>query len=263
MINTPIGDRTTEAAPEALGEFELEQSRADREGAEWAVEVLSAEGGTEAFATHRPSATPLSSSAFDLIVEFEVSSEDVYERRYRSPEWPGGASGVTVGIGYDVGYATAALLHSDWDNAIPAVTIKALERGLGVKGPAAKPLAAALRTTVSIPFAPAIAVHRNKVLPRWIGIVEDALPNSSLLPSDSLGALVSLTYNRGASVRKDGDRFTEMRAIFDHMNRRAFGRIPGELRAMARLWPDVRGLQIRREREARLFERGLAASPVT
>jgi hypothetical protein len=73
-----------------------------------------------------------------------------------------------------------------------------------------------------------------------------------------LGALVSLTYNRGASFGKQADRYREMSSIKAHMENSQFAKIPGEFRSMKRLWPGVRGLQERREFEARLFEKGLA-----
>jgi hypothetical protein len=52
-----------------------------------------------------------------------------------------------------------------------------------------------------------------------------------------------------------------MRNIKAHMAAKAFGKVPKEFRSMARLWPNMRGLQKRREREARLFEKGLSALP--
>jgi GH24 family phage-related lysozyme (muramidase) len=76
---------------------------------------------------------------------------------------------------------------------------------------------------------------------------------------DRLGALVSLTYNRGASYDTPGARYKEMRNIKSHMTAEDFERIPGDIRAMKRLWPGVAGLRKRREREARLFEQGFAA----
>jgi hypothetical protein len=42
------------------------------------------------------------------------------------------------------------------------------------------------------------------------------------------------------------------------MAARAFTQIPGEIRSMKRLWPDLRGLQVRRDREAALFQKGLS-----
>ena len=43
--------------------------------------------------------------------------------------------------------------------------------------------------------------------PRWVALVEGALVNTNRLGPASLGALVSLTYNRGASNPKLGDRY--------------------------------------------------------
>jgi GH24 family phage-related lysozyme (muramidase) len=116
-----------------------------------------------------------------------------------------------------------------------------------------------LQATVTVPWTPAITVHRSKVIPKWITLVQKYLSNTDKLDGDCLGALVSLTYNRGASFDQDGDRFTEMRNIRADMASQNFADIPGQIRSMKRLWPTVRGLQIRRDSEAALFEAGLAA----
>jgi len=241
---------------------ELAQARSDREGLAWlAEERQAARTGLEAAQPGgAPSATPISRAAFDLIVEFEVSSRQLYEARYRTPIWPGGQSGVTVGIGYDVGYATGAMLESDFGETIPDRMIDALKTAIGVTGTAARALAQSLAGEVDVPWAAAISVHRVKVMPRWVGVVERGLPNTSEVGPDCLGALVSLTYNRGASFSKAGDRYREMRAIKACMQTRDFDRIPAEFRSMKRIWPTVPGLQKRREREARLFEAGLGAA---
>jgi uncharacterized protein (TIGR02594 family) len=210
-----------------------------------------------------PSDSKISKAAFDLIVEAEVTSKALYEQRYRGPIWPGLKSGVTIGIGYDVGQTNAATVQEDWTHVISDAMLHALKDAVGVTGPAAQQLAARLKGQVDIPFDAAILVHSAHVIPRWIKVVENALGNNtSLLSPDSLGALVSLTYNRGASFSTPGDRYTEMRNIKRHIENKKFAEIPGEFRAMKRIWPSTSGLQTRREREAVLFERGLAAGLV-
>lgn len=201
----------------------------------------------------------ISDEAFGLIVECEVTDQRTYTRRYQATEWPGVSSGVTVGIGYDVGYATKAQLWDDWAGVIPDAMISKLERAIGVTGQRAKSLASALKSEILIPWEAALAVHRKHVLPRWIKIVKDNLPNVDVLGPDCLGALTSLTYNRGPSFNKAGVRYREMRAIKDHMAEKDFGKIPTEIKAMKRLWPGVGGLLDRRDKEADLFERGLSA----
>ena len=202
------------------------------------------------------SGLPISDKAYSLIIEFEVSSESVYTRKYSHTEWPGGRSGVTIGIGYDVGYATAAQLNQDWNGKLPAAMIALLGQAIGVRGQPAKALSQTLHPNVTVPWADAIAVHKGVVMPRWIGLVERALPNCNMLSPDRLGALVSLAYNRGPSFSAQGPRYLEMREIRQAMVAQNFNAIPQQIRAMKRLWPDVPGLQTRREREAVLFERG-------
>ena len=122
--------------------------------------------------------------------------------------------------------------------------------------------------SVVVPWDTAERQFLQRVEPRYVVEVERALKNTTELRPDSLGALVSLVYNRGPSfaIRPDKDssgRYTEIRNIGQLMERREFARIPAEIRAMKRLWvgkSDMRGLLIRRELEARLFEIGLGQS---
>jgi GH24 family phage-related lysozyme (muramidase) len=242
----------------AADEKVLEQARGEREGLIWFNEEFPQEPNLEGpQLSIPPSATPISQRAFDLIVFFEVTSKQTYTQKYRKPIWPQGASGVTMGIGYDVGYASRAQLWDDWRGIIPDQMIQALERAIGVTGTPAKALASALGGVVDVDWEAAISVHRNRVMPRWIALVERSLKNTAAIGPHSLGALVSLTYNRGASFGKDGDRYREMRTIKEHMAAKTFDKISDDFRAMKRLWPNVQGLQLRRDREAQLFEDGL------
>jgi len=50
-----------------------------------------------------------------------------------------------------------------------------------------------------------------------------------------------------------------MRNIRALMAAEQFDRIPDELRHMKRIWPNVSGLQHRRDHEAALFQKGLQA----
>ena len=194
-----------------------------------------------------------------MIVNSEIGSEAQYKKIYHRPVWPKGASGVTIGIGYDIGYTTAAKFREDWRGLISDDVIAQLQRAIGVTGGAAAPLARQLADAgVSVPWDAAMSVFLKRDMPRWIATVEKALPNTGELSKSSLGALVSLAYNRGPSFSKAGSRYQEMNNIRTHMAAKNFEKIPGEFRSMVRLWPDLKGLRIRREQEAQLFERGLA-----
>ena len=134
----------------------------------------------------------------------------------------------------------------------------------GVTGNAAASLANSLKTSIDIPWDVAVAVHRERVMPRWEAMVERALPNCDRLSPDCFGALVPLTFNRGASFAKDGERYREMRAIKAHIAAAELTKIPAEIRAMKRLWEgqNLDGLLKRRDAEAELFLRGLTAAPL-
>jgi GH24 family phage-related lysozyme (muramidase) len=199
-----------------------------------------------------------SKRAVDMIVAFEVTSEAVYIKKYQNPEWPGGASGVTIGVGYDVGYVTAAKLVMDWGAHLPASMVTALKAAVGVTGSPAQSLAKELHASVSVPWKDANAVFETVTLPETSRQVSKALANTDMLSDDSFGALVSLVYNRGASFSKTGPRFQEMRDIKSHMAAQAFAKVPDDILAMQRLWPTVPGLQRRRRDEAKLFKGGLA-----
>jgi hypothetical protein len=237
----------------------LDAVRGYRDGQQWLLDHLSQMGVLDAdnVPAVPPSRTPISDRAFDLIVTLEVTSEAVYERSYSHPTWPEGASGVTIGIGYDVGYVTMSLLRQDWHGAIPEAMIKALEPAVGVKGPDADHLAHELRAHVNVPWTAALSVHRSKVIPKWVELTEWALPNTGKLSADSLGALVSLAYNRGASFDSEGTRYQEMRAIKADMAAKKYQDVPKQIRNMNRLWPNVKGLRVRRDLEAQLFQDGL------
>jgi len=204
----------------------------------------------------------ISDDAFDLILSEEVTSKANYEARLRHTQWPEAASGVTVGIGYDLGQTDSAKIRTDWNGRVSGPMLSSMLSASGVTGKAAAPLAARLKANIDIPWDVALDVHRECVVPRWEGVVEKALPNTDKLSPDCLGALVSLTFNRGPSFSNEGDRYREMRAIKAHMAAGTFDKIPNEIRSMKRVWQNagLDGLLRRRDAEANLFERGLSPS---
>ena len=207
----------------------------------------------------------ISKAAYDLILKEEVSSPRIYEKKYRGPIWPGHASGVTIGISYDVGYVTATELRREWQGRISDPMIAALVPCCGVTGKTAQALVSQLRRAglIDVPFEVAKQQFDEVKLPKFERLTARALPNTDKLHPDCFGALVSLTFNRGTSYsiptsRDPQGRYREMRAIRAAMASENFHLIPTWFRDMKRLWPSS-GLAARRENEAKLFERGLKA----
>lgn len=200
----------------------------------------------------------ISKSAFDLIVAEEVTSKDYYIKHYQRPEWPGGASGITIGIGYDLGYATKEKISADWKGKVSPEMLIVMQKCAGISGTNAQKLLKSVKNAILIPWDDAIDVFTNRDIPQWIAQVKSVLPNCDKLNSTCLGVLVSLAYNRGTGgFNSSTDRNKEMVEIKTYMKNQQFEKIPDALRRMARIWPNMKGLQKRRKREADLFEQGL------
>ena len=143
----------------------------------------------------------ISQAAFDLIVQEETGGEAYYRAREHSTDWPGGASGVTIGCGYDCGYATHDELRRDWGGKIPDRMIDALEDMVGITGSPARSHAHELHGLVEVPWDVALDVFRNRDVPKWEAIVARDLDNTDKLSGDSFGALVANCSSWGLAGR--------------------------------------------------------------
>lgn len=192
-----------------------------------------------------------------LIVQFEVGGRAAYEARYTRPICPActsTASGVTIGIGYDLRHQSRAAIARDWA-AHPQLPRLLAAQGLG--GQAAAGKARAMRDVV-ITWPQANAVFRDATLPNYRAVARRAFgPTFDIAPTPVQDALVSVVFNRGGSTV--GPARAEFRAIRDTCLPQ--GRVActaGQIRAMVRLWrgtPIEAGMRRRRYAEAAHAER--------
>ncbi len=206
----------------------------------------------------------VSKKAIDMIIGFEVTSNAVYEKKYRRPVWPGGDSGVTVGIGFDLGYYTTKEINEAWSKVVNVQTLALMISCRGKKEEEAHALVDNEEIQqIDIPYESAVKVFMETSLPAFAKQVRDIYPGVEKLPPDAQGALLSLVYNRGASL--EGDRRLEMRQIESIVllsdPNKALKRIAFQLRSMKCLWPDVKGLRDRRDKEADLVENANTDTP--
>ena len=185
-----------------------------------------------------------------------------YTRHYEHFEWPEGASGPTIGIGFDCGYVTSAQARVDWEGFVDQKTIDAILPACGLRGEAAASWVRRYGGSVTITWDQAIAQFRAREVPQWEAKCRADLPNFDDLPPDCRGVLVSVAYNRGASFDLPGPRYAEMRSIKAHMIAKNFAAIPADIISMQRLWPKGGDLWKRRAHEAALFESALKAPAV-
>ena len=208
-------------------------------------------------------ALPLSDESVDMIVYYEVGGKAYYVKRLQRPTvpaWRTTASGVTVGFGYDCGYNSKSQIAKDWAGIIPLSQIRLLQSVSGLKGSRAYYANRAIRDSVSISYKQAEAVFRARSLPRFSKLTKRAfnLTPTTLQPHSN-GALVSLVFNRGSDMGRRSSR-REMRWIKYNISVGREDRVPSDIRSMKRLWSykKLRGLHLRRDAEARMFQRGLA-----
>ncbi len=173
-------------------------------------------------------------------------------------KFPGGESGVTLGHGYDLGAGTEskAEMFEDWKQWLTGVELQRLSVAIGKTGAAAQALCPGFRD-INITAEAADSVFFRATVPKYYQKMLSAFPDADKLPGSAQGALLSLVFNRGTSMK--GERREEMRSIRELLEAEPpydLKAIAAELRAMKRLWVGLglNGLIARREREARLVE---------
>lgn len=199
----------------------------------------------------------ISQEAHDLILYYEVGGRAYYEKRYKRPCWPGGASGVTIGLGYDLGFQNQRDIEEAWKPRVDTSDYGRLASTIGKKGATARQALQYVKD-IEIPWDEAFEVYQLQTVPIYSKRTLAAFPGAEKIHPHCFGALLALVYNRGGSLR--GDRRREMRNIADHVQSEQYERIPDEFRAMKRIWAGkgLDGLLKRREAEAKLFELGLS-----
>ncbi len=197
---------------------------------------------------------PLSDRAYNLILKYEVGGgEAYYNKALKNPCYPGGASGVTIGIGYDLGYNTKAQYANDWKSLLSERDFSRLEACAGAKGEYAKQLVRNVKD-IEVSWEAASIVFNKETLPRFIKETLKAFPGADTLHPDAFGALVSIVFNRGASVTGDSRR--EMANIRNLISSKNYKKIAQEIRNMKRLWigKGLDGLLKRRDEEASIVD---------
>ena len=173
------------------------------------------------------------------IIDWETGGKSYYENHYKSaPIWPEGASGVTIGCGYDLGYNSKSVIQKDWESHISS---KNLSRLLDTAGKTGESARAAVKSV-------------RDIIVKWddsIQVFQDVTEN---LCKSAQIAILSLVFNRGTSL-KNTDRRKEMIALVPLIAKKDYKGMAKQFRSMKRLWDKGCGLIGRREDEAKLIEK--------
>jgi len=204
---------------------------------------------------------PLTAAGVTFIARAEVSGPREYRSKYRNPVWPSAASGITIGIGYDLRFTDSDRLNADWGSHLPNEVIARLAKVTGERG--SHDLLERVRD-VEVPLLAAVSVFLRRTLPRTLEQTRSIYPQVDDLEPARRAALVSVIYNRGTRL-KDSDPARrdrrEMRTIRKLLAAARFDEVADQIDAMSRLWDPARlpGLVQRRHAEAKLWRSGFAA----
>jgi hypothetical protein len=145
-------------------------------------------------------------SGMDLIVHFEVGGSSYYKKVYQRPIWAKGASGVTVGIGYDLGYNTRCQIQKDWGDILPKKMVDALKSCAGIKGSASRIHQQRIKYIVNIPLDDAMKVFIKRTVPRFAQLAKTSFKTIEKADPFIQDMMLSQTFNRGASTKGNSRR---------------------------------------------------------
>jgi peptidoglycan hydrolase-like protein with peptidoglycan-binding domain len=210
----------------------------------------------------------LHTNGIAFIAKEETGGLQYYEMVTRWPHYPGHASGITIGVGYDLRFNSEADFKVTWGDYLPKATIEALTTDIGRKGSKAR--AAELKAGgTEIPFKSAWPVFIALTLPRFYQSTQAIYPSLDKLPDLCRSVLVSLVFNRGTRLsgasRKELKEIQKILASAEMGNlkkvdkKRILRHVEDQILSMKRLWAPGSGLIKRRQAEANLWREGLDA----
>lgn len=196
-----------------------------------------------------------SEKTLDLLLEYEVGGGRSYYEKYLSKfTWPKGASGPTIAIGVDCAYYSSSELANIF-SFLPKDQINLIQDASGKTGEKGKNYTIVLRKAgIVVEWDKALNIFNKLTWPKFTRLAEKAFPGLDELHPDAYGAIVSLVFNRGTSMRGDSRR--EMRTIRALIPEKNYTKIAQQIKLMKRLWEDkeLDGLLKRRDAEAELIK---------
>lgn len=187
------------------------------------------------------------------VIEFETGGKSYYEKFLKKLSWPKGESGITMGIGADLGYMSKEEFEEFFSNYFTSKENERIKKVIGLKGEdAAKHLNKV--NDIQLSWDNARDAFVKWTLPKFWKMANELWINLDKLKEPAQIALVSIVFNRGASTK--GPSRVEMVNIKPYVMCQNYSAIAKEIRSMKRLWEGkgLEGLIKRREEEAKMVE---------
>jgi len=192
-----------------------------------------------------------SAKTIRLLYDYEVGGGKAYYTKKLSHfTWPGLSSGPTIAIGIDCAYYSPEELAGLF-SFLPHDHLRMVQGSSGKTGTAGEVYTKRLREAgITVTWDQAQGIFLNRTWPKFAALTDRVFPGADDLHPDAYGALVSLVFNRGTSLR--GESRSEMRSIRDRVPSADYHGMARDLRSMKRLWlnKNADGLLRRRDAEA-------------
>lgn len=187
------------------------------------------------------------------VIAFESGGEKYYNKFLKRMTWPKGASGITMGIGADLGYMSEKEFDTYFSKYFTNDENKKLKSTIGLKGESAKNALHKVEN-IELSWENASEAFVDWTLPKFWNLTNALWPKMDELCENAQIGLVSIVFNRGASTK--GSSRTEMLNIKPLVLKKDYKGIAREIRSMKRLWEgkNMDGLIKRREEEAKMVE---------
>ena len=187
------------------------------------------------------------------VINFETGGKSYYEKFLKRLTWPKGQSGITMGIGADLGYMSQEEFQKFFSKYFTVEENKLIKNVIGLKGEKAKAALSEVRQ-IQLSWENASKAFVDWTLPKFWKMTKELWPGLEQLSEKAQVALVSIVFNRGSSTA--GSTRTEMKNIKPLVINKDYKGIAEQVRSMKRLWvgKNMDGLLARREKEARMIE---------
>ena len=187
------------------------------------------------------------------VVIFETGGKSYYEKFLKRMTWPGGASGITMGIGADLGYMSKEEFEKFFSKYFTKKQCERLNDVIGLKGKSAKNALSKVKD-IELSWDNAYKAFIEWTLPKFWKMTSDLWIGLDKLKEPAQIALVSIVFNRGSATK--GPSRVEMVNIKPYVMCQNYNAIAKEIRSMKRLWADkgFDGLLKRRDSEAKMVE---------
>ena len=137
------------------------------------------------------------------VINFETGGRLYYDRLLKKVTWPGGASGLTIGIGADLGYMTTEEFDSFFAKFFTSSENARLRSAIGLKGQTAKNCLVSVKG-IELSWENAASAFVDWTLPKFWKLTNQLWPGIEQLHEKAQIALVSIVFNRGAATNGAG-----------------------------------------------------------